>query len=250
MSNVNWSSVQQWIQSNPNKNKCLTPFVFEKDSIEGTVEQKGADGWSKVHISPATPLGAILMAQDPLYHASSESSRRAFLRDETTDLQEKAILHLKGRAWPVRRTAEGIVACGLEEGRASSWSDMGWRALCELRECQLIIINEEKKEIKFYPEDTRKWSSSVDTFCIEFECRTLWTHPQANQVLYSWLLSKEIEEWKMDWPIVDGTVDELRSIAAKLGDTLPPKILKEALQKRIGKLESFNLFQQWNAQEN
>ena len=245
MSTVNWSSVQQWIQSNPHKSKILTPFVFEKDSIEGTVEQKDVDGWTKTHVTPATPLSAILLTQDSLYHASSESSRRAFLRDETTDLQEKAIIHLKGRAWPVRRTTEGIVACSLEEGRASSWPDMGWRALCELRECQIVVVNDEKKEVKFYPEDTRKWSSSVDTFCIEYECRYVWSHSNVTSILNDWLVKKEADGWNIDWPIMDGNVEELRTKAIQLGDALPAKILKEALQKRIGRLESLQLFQQW-----
>jgi hypothetical protein len=247
MATVNWTQVQQWIQMNPHKSKGLLPYVSEKDSIEGTVEKKCADGWTKSHVFPATPLSAILLSQDSMYHASSEPSRRAFLRDETTDLQEKAVLHLKGRAWPVRRTAEGIAVCGLEEGRASAGSDMGWRALCSLRECQIIVMNEETKELRFYPEDIRNWSSSVDTFCVEYECRSIWTHANPTAVLCDWLLKRETDGWKIDWPHMEGTMEELRAEASKLGEELPSKILKDALQKRIGKAQSIRNFQQWRA---
>lgn len=245
MSTLNWSQVQSWISTNPNSKVSLTPFVSSKQCIEGDNEIIDSEGWAKMSVNPATPLSAILLAQESTYQMSNENIRKSLLRDETTDMQEKAILHLKGRAWPVRRTAEGISACGLEEGRSSQWPDLGWRALCSLRECQLIVINNEKKTIRFFPEDTRSWSSEKDTFCVDYECRYIWTHFNATSVLSNYILVRENESYTIEWPIAEGSMDELKEIYKKMNESYTGKLNKETLQKRIGRQETFDLFTSW-----
>jgi hypothetical protein len=189
------------------------------------------------------------MAQDSYYEASSELSRRAALRDETTDLQEKAVLHLKGRAWPSRRTAEGLGACGLEEGRASVWPAIGWRAICALRECQILVLNEEKKEISFYPEDVRTWSNTVDTFCVDSECRFIWTRANAPVYLGAWLGAQETKGWTIQWPLAEGTMEELKIMASKCPESFVGKMNKDALQKKIGKSQSCQTLFKWSVLE-
>jgi hypothetical protein len=244
MATLTWTQVQSWIQRNPHATSSLQPFTKGNDNLNAQ-EQTDEDGWLKTKVTPSTPLSAILLVQDMLYQGSCETARRALLRDETTDLQEKSVLHLKGRAWPVRRTAEGLSACGLEEGRASSWPAIGWKALCSLRECQIVIVNEEKKEISFYPEDVRNWSSSVDTFCIEYECRFLWTHKSISKILSLWLSNKEKEGWTLHWPITDGTMEELKEQYKKLSLGPIEKVKKEALQKRLGREQTIATLSQW-----
>jgi hypothetical protein len=185
-----------------------------------------------------------------MYGAFNEASRRSTLRSETTDLQEKAVIHLKGRAWPVRRTAEGISACGLEEGRASSWPAIGWKALCELRECQIIVVNEDKKEIHFFPEDIRSWRSDVNTFCVEYECRFLWTHKNMCEILKVWLEEKEKESWSITWPLAEGSMEELKKEYASSSDSYSGKLIKETIQKRLGRLQSLKLISSWTFVKN
>jgi hypothetical protein len=244
MTTLNWAQVQQWIQNNPYKTKTLSTHVSTKNSVDVPIEKMDSDGWTKIQVFPATPLSAILTVQDSIYQASSEMARKAFLRDETTDLQEKAIIHLKGRAWPVRRTAEGITSAGLE-GKASIWTDMTWKALCALRECQIILINEGKKEISFYPENIATWSSEFETFCIDHECRFIWTHDTLKNVLHSWILDKEKDAWTIHWYITDGTMDELKELLQKMNETLDGKLKKDVLQKRIGRLQGIHLLSNW-----
>jgi hypothetical protein len=219
-----------------------------KDSIEGPTTQTDEHGWSSVSITPCTPLSAILAAQDPMYTANPESARRTLLRDETTDLQEKAILHLKGRAWPVRRTSEGIVACGLEEGRATAWPDMGWRALCALRECQLIVLNQEKKQVHFFPETVSTWSDSIETFCVDHECRSISTNTNVKSILHAWLLKKENEGWTVSWPVPEGTVDYLKTELGKYNESIPAKCSKDALMKKLGRSMSLYILSKWMEQ--
>jgi hypothetical protein len=250
MATLNWTQVQSWIQKNPYKTKCLKPYAPGNNTAEGVKDQTNESGWTKTQVSPATPLSAILIAQDVMYYSSSDMTRKSILRDETTDMQEKAVLHLKGRAWPVRRTSEGLVACGIEEGRASTWPSLGWNALCALREIQLVIYNEDKKIISFYPEDVRTWSSSIDILCIDYECRFIWNHASIKSILCDWITTYEKSGWTINWPLMEGTMDELKKLYASLENQPPTKLNKENLQKRIGAKQSIQLLSSWSKESN
>jgi hypothetical protein len=240
---IEWSTLQGWIQSNPFHTKTLPHYKPTNQSAEGTAEIPQSNGWNKMPVFPATPLSAVLLSQDALYNATYESTRRSLLRDETTDLQEKAIVHLKGRAWPVRRTAEGLAAVGLEEGRASTWSSLGWNALATLRECQFVVLNETKQTIQFYPEDVRTWSHSIDTIFIEYECRYTWSNPGMSiyTMMKEKVLDQEANGWTIEWPLADGSMEELRASTEDLQLNSAGK-KKETLRSLVGRGQSIRHF--------
>jgi len=182
------------------------------------------------------------MAQDLLYSGLNESGRRGILRDEVTDLQEKSVLLLKGRQWPMRRTAEGLVAVGLEEVR--TWPELGWSALCALRECQIVTLNEDKKLIHFFPEDVRTWSRDIPVLVMDYEVRYLHTPPAGFQ-LGLWLSQRETDGWSINWPLADGTMVDLKAKAESLYETISGKVTKDQLCKRVGRAEAVRLLAQW-----
>ncbi len=243
MATLTWTQVQTWMNSNPHATATLKGYTSAKHSIEGENEVTDQYGWTKTHVSPATPLSAILIAQDTLYNSSTEAGRKSLLRDETTDLQEKAVLHLKGRAWPVRRTAEGIAAAGMEEGRASAWTEIGWRAVATLRECQIVVINEDKKTLSFFPEDIRAWSQEIETICVDHEARFVWSNSSKNTNIVKWIGDLDTAGWSIDWPLADGTMDELKTAAEKAG--ISGKAVKDVLRKKIGRSQSVQHLASW-----
>jgi hypothetical protein len=246
MATLTWTQVQHCCKINPYQSKSLSPFIPQNGSIEGPTEQLDKDGWSNSTLSPATPLSAVLFYQDAIYQGTSEIHRKGLLRDETTDLQEKAVLSLKGRSWPVRKTAEGIYSCGTEESRPSVWTALGWNAICALRECQVIVMNEEKKEIQFYPEDIRLWKSDWDILCVDHECRHILTHSNPKKILGLWLSQKENQGWKINWPIQTGNMEELKAAFAKTNEIATGKMNKDQLQKRIGRAQSIQSLHEWS----
>ena len=239
---VEWNSVESWISKNPQKTTTL-PRARLAESIAFEKDTEDTKGWKTAHVNPATPLSVVLYAQDPLYGASSEGTRKSLLRDETTDLQEKATLHLKGRAWPLRKTAEGISGVGLEEERHSMWTEHGWRAICALRGCQLIVLNQKSKEMKFYPEDLRTWSEEVDTFFMDTSARCLYIPPKG-LVLKKWIQEQEANSWVIEWPLPDGSIDELKALAEKVGVPMV-KMTKDVLRRRIGEAQCLKLLESW-----
>lgn len=242
---LTWNTVKPWIERNPFQTAALKPFVPTQETVSGGSDVVDTKGWTRVNVAPATPLSAVLLAQDTLYAASPINSRHALLRDELTDLQEKAMLLLKGRQWPVRKTAEGLAAAGTEEGRASTWPAQGWRAICALRECQIVVVNEEKKHVSFFPEDVRTWSNEIDTLFVEYEARYIWHRP-AGASVGLWIGEKEADGWTVEWPVAEGTMEELKSAVGKHNLVLPAKCNKDTLSKRIGRAEAVNVLAQWS----
>ena len=233
MATVDLKTVQNWIKVNPYQNASLKSYygletaAIKEDNIQN-------DGWTKQLITPSTPLSVVLMIQDELYSAIPVTARSSRLRDETTDLQEKAAIHLKGRVWPVRRTAEGITAIGLEEERHSLWTSLGWRALCQLRECQIIVVNDALKNIVFYPEDVRLWSKETPIYIMDASAHINLIPPK-NFKLIQWLRKQESDGISVQWPEYDGTMEEIKALADKLGLS---KGTKDVLRKKIGTSQS------------
>lgn len=241
---IEWPTVQRWLDANPTKGLRL-PLYQYAETVTLDKDIVDADGWKSVLVSPTTPLSAILMAQDQLYASSSVGARHSLLRDETTDLQEKAVLHLKGAGWPMRKTAEGISGCGLEEERRSMWTEHGWRAICELRECQLVLFDETNKEVLFYPEDVRGWSSERETLFLDVGARSLYT-PPAGQTLSKIICLKEADSWAIHWPLLDKNlkVDELKKEADKAG-VASDKVTKDILRRKVGRAQTLSILSSW-----
>jgi hypothetical protein len=179
-----------------------------------------------------------------MYNGVSEGARRGLLRTETTDCQERASLHLKGRAWPVRRTAEGIAAVGMEETKPSAWTLLGWQAIAALRECQIIVQNEAAKTIQFYPDDIRTWSNETEIICIDHEARFVWTHPSCTKILHKWIGDRTNEGWTVDWPLAEGSMDELKAAAVQYG--ISGKHVKDELRKKIGQSQGIQHILGWS----
>ncbi len=244
MATISWPTVQTWIGSNPHQMKALAPFKWAHERIEGPEEVTDADGWTRTNVVPPTPLSAILLTQDSMYQALPEHARFSILRDTLTELQTVASNQLKGRQWPVRRTNEGLTACGLTDSRPADWTDIGWRALATLRECQIILVNQDKQTISFFPEDVRTWTSTYDTLWMDHECRYTWSSPSKPNIK-EWLTAKEQSGWTIGWPEAEGTMDELKQAAQKVGETIVGKIIKDALMKRVGRAQAIQTLASW-----
>jgi hypothetical protein len=242
MATVSLTKVKEWLSKNHSKPVRLHVFMG-KDTVNSIGETEESDGWSKRLITPSTPLSAILMFEDDIYNSIPSTARYSQLRDETTNLQEKASIHLKGRAWPVRRTSEGLAAVGLEEERHSLWTPLGWRALCHLRECQFIVFNEALKTVVFYPEDIRLWSKSRPVYIMDSTAHTVIIPPE-NYSLINWISKHERESYVIEWPQHEGTMEEIKAAAVAVGESCV-KITKDRLGAKVGRAQAVKVLKSW-----
>jgi len=242
MATIELLTVKEWIGKNPYKMACL-PVYTSSEKAKQNDESIESNAWTKKMVSPSTPLSAIMVIQDDIYSVSPVTARHSQLRDETTSLQEKAALQLKGRAWPVRRTAEGIAGIGLEEERHSMWTPLGFRALCALRECQLIVINETLKSVAFYPEDVRLWSKDIPVYVLDSSSHIVLI-PSGDYTIFQWIQKQESLGFSIEWPEMEGTLDELKVAATKVGEPTT-KVVKATLQRKVGKAQSIQILKEW-----
>lgn len=239
-----WQSIVSFLEKNPFQEKTLTPYKPRNTAVEP--DTTPLNEWHIQPVEPAGPLSCILYLQSIDYSNMSVAARSAMIRDTCTSLQTNAETHLRGRAWPVRKTAEGIVAAAFQP-LPKDWSKLGLAAIAELSECQLIFFSLEKKELSFIPEDTRLWKSERPCYMIQHDARAVWQPPVGftNKSLCKWLEEKEREGWSVAWPSADGTLVELKTLAEQVSIQVPPKCLKETLAKQVGRSQSIKRFAQW-----
>jgi hypothetical protein len=242
MGTISFEKVKEWVSKNHSHPVKLCVYRG-KDTVDISEDSKQSDGWNKRLITPSTPLSAVLMLQDDMYNAIPSTARYSQLREETTQLQEKATLHLKGRSWPVRRTAEGLAGVGLEEEKHSLWTALGWRALCYLRECQIIVFNESLKSIDFYPEDIRIWSKERPVYIMDATAHTVLISPENYNIL-TWICNQEKDGYTVMWPHMDGTLEEIKTAAVSVGES-SVKITKDKLGAKVGRAQAVKVLKSW-----
>jgi hypothetical protein len=242
MATVSFAKVKEWVSKNHSDPVKLI-VIQGLDTAAPTEDAKQNDGWSKRLVKPTTPLSAILTLQDDMYLAIPSTARYSQLRDETTELQEKASLHLKGTGWPVRRTAEGLAGVGLEEEKHSAWTPLGWTALCALRECQIVVFDEIQKTIVFYRKDIRLWSSELPTYIMDSTAHTILI-PPAGYSLLKWIQMQEALGYVVAWPSVVGTMEEIKAAAVAVG-VATVKITKDLLAAKVGHAQAIKHLKGW-----
>jgi len=242
MATISFAKVKEWVSKNHSEPVKLT-VIQKLDTAKPSEDATNGDGWSKRLVKPTTPLSAILTLQDDMYLAIPSTARYSQLRDETTELQEKASLHLKGRGWPVRRTAEGLSGVGLEEEKHSTWTPLGWRALCILRECQIVTFDEIQKTVVFYPEDIRLWSSGRPTYIMDSTAHTI-LMPPAGYSLLKWIQMQEVLGYLVAWPHQVGTMEEIKAAAVAAG-VATVKITKDLLGAKVGQAQAIKHLKSW-----
>jgi hypothetical protein len=236
--NISLSQVKSWISTNKNN------FKFKKrvEYVETDTVVK-ENGWQSQSVEPATPLSCILYLTDSLYNHVPMSGRPGILRSTCTDLESSFTTLLKGRQFPVRRTAEAIIAAST--GGPDACSTLGWNALCRLYEIQIVWFDEGTKLIQFYPNAVDEWSSETPIHFMSCLANQVWVPPSSwkQKNLGLWLANKENEGWRVKYNEADGTMEELRAIASKINYQLSTKVIKAELQKQLGKARAIHALQ-------
>lgn len=241
-----WPQIVSFLERNPFQEKTLTPYVKPSYAIEGAEGIPVKNGWTLTMVEPPTPLSCLLVLHDAEYASSTPEGRRVLLRERTTELQEKATTHLKGRAWPVRKTADGLVAVSTSE-KATEWSQIGLEALAELYECQIVLFDTTAKTASFIPADPRNWSRERPVYFLRKDGRAVWDSPDgwSSAKLGAWCDEKEQEGWTLAYPVAKGTLAEMKVIAEKDSYVIPLKVTKDVYAEHLGRAQTIRLFVSW-----
>jgi hypothetical protein len=242
--NISAEVLKTWIQNNPNRGVVKLPSLESKESH---LESKSTgQTWETVAIEPATPLSCLLYMTDSIYAITPVSSRPSLLREKCTELEMNFASVLKGRQFPVRRTTDAIIAAST--GGSNACSALGWKAMAELFQCQIVWFDESQKLIQFYPESVHEWCSENPIYFMSHLANQIWTPPDSwkSSQFADWLANKEHEGWRCNYEEAEGTMEELKALQKELDVHPAGKLLKADLQKRLGKARVIKHLSSWS----
>lgn len=248
---VEWSTVVEWIRVNPHGS--TPPPVSMESTIECiSIPMESASVWTQMHVEPSTPLSCVLSVLDGEgYNASTESIRRAILRETCTGLQVRAETELKGRAYPKTKMDAGLVE--VTEKEHSPWCPYGMAGLAALYKIQMVILNETDKKLTFVPEDVAAWTKEIPVYYFAHNFRSIYVPPRGfgTHALLNWLVEKEGDGWTWTFKEVKGTIAEIRQFCEERGvdlTKLPAKAKKEALVELASRGAVYKLLGQWTSE--
>lgn len=232
--------IRDIVKKNPFRDHCVTAFTKAKrENI--TFETKDELWGGTVSIlEPAVLATAWVRLNNPILHIGQAAHAATVIRDSLFALQQEAATSLRGN----RKLSKVKVADALSAIKPNKdQTKIIAQVLYALKRIQTVCFDEEKKEVWTVPEDLRVWSNSMKTLWVDAKCeRSLdWekTYPFGQ-----WISNRETESWKIEWPISDGTfeeikqkmVDEFSHITVHSSDGKKAK--KEDYAKALGRCEA------------
>jgi hypothetical protein len=221
------TELTSWIAKNPNKHHLPD---FQAKKTNDALEEFQWDSSPKFLLPIPGSLSCLLTFADPVFRYATENGQRQILRESILELEERIHKELVGRKWSRRKLCE-LVSAELAEKKPTMNAALE-EALCELYRVQKIMIHHTEKRIAFYPEDLRLWKS--DRKILLSDSENMWLYEKeisSLPALLTWLQTKEDEKWKLEWPVADGKLEELRAQLSAKGLVAHPRIPGEKVKK-------------------
>ena len=231
------------VKNNPLGKECIAHFTKEKlEEINNTPYENLWGGGLRV-LSPSKLVAAWLYTVDPLMSAAGQGYRATEVRDRAFELQKLALTTIRGN----RKLTKAKMGDALSSMKPSVDDTKVIAAiLYALKNIQTVCFDNDKKTLWTEPSDYRKWSSSFKTIWIDTKCEQMidWSAVDAKEPsLGKWLADRDTEGWNIDWPIAEGTFEDIKQRMRERNLTprcLEPgaKIKKEDWAKSLGKAEA------------
>jgi hypothetical protein len=95
--------------------------------------------------------------------------------------------------------------------------------LCAMFGYQKVCIDEANKKVEFFPVDPRTWSTELPVWGATTGSRAVLHRPGEEPVgrgIALWLTDRESEGWKINWPVSDKTLEEIKKKMLDLGTSV------------------------------
>lgn len=232
--------IKQIVSKNPFRDHCVPAFTKAKrENITFETKETLWDGTVSI-LEPAVLATAWVRMTNPILHISLAGPATTLIRDSLFALQQEAASSLKGnRKLSKVKVADALAAVKPNKDQTKIIAQV----LYALKRIQTVCFDEEKKEVWTVPEDLRVWSGSMKTIWVDskYERSLDWEKPQS---FGQWISKREAEGWKIEWPISDGTFEEIKQKMAEefshitVHSTDGKKPKKEDYAKSLGRCEA------------
>ena len=225
------------IEKNAFSKECVTPFTKQdaerrrmsaKDNLFGSVVRV---------VSPPRLTTAWIMTEDPLMTIAGDGYRAIEVRDKSFALQEEALANLRGnRKLTKAKMSDALSSLKTNEDQSKVIA----RILLALKHIQTVCFDEVKKTVWTMPEDLRAWSTSLRTVWVDARCERMLDFSEGAPIhLGRWLADREMEDWKIEWPVSEETYEDMKRIASERALTVRPlegtKAKKDDYARTLGR---------------
>jgi hypothetical protein len=208
--------LQAWVKENPNRKRevipieiCVVSDTQEGEDAPATV----AGGWIPTPLEPPGPLSLYLWKTDPEFRGGTPPVRRTILRDSILKITDRVEAELRSVKWQRKKVIEQVAAQQTSAVSPPMDTPQLDTALCALFGYQKVSLDEANKKIEFFPADPRLWSTELPVWGATAGSRAILHRPGEEAVgdgISLWLGRREEEGWKIDWPVADGTLEEIK----------------------------------------
>jgi hypothetical protein len=212
-------TLQGFCKQNPNWALSVDPIEIRRTSDTQEGEDgpaSGPGGWVPTPLDPPGPVALMLWKTNPEFRAGGSQVRRTILRDTIIELTERVKSELKGVRWSRKKVLEQLAAQMTAAVSPPMDTPELDRALAELYNVQLVLVDEANKKVRFVPEDPRVWSAESDerqVWGASHGCRAIFHATREGPIsagLGRWVSSLESAGWRFTWPEAEGALEEMK----------------------------------------
>lgn len=241
--------LKTWAAANPHKDKTLTKASYTTPQHNNYVMDtykfpygQNADGartpWSMITLDPPGLLSFALWIRDPLYKVGEGLLRRQLLNEGYISMRAD----IERMSAPRRRKCMvRLFENGTQDAEPADVCAY-WETWASILSCQFVRISSRiGKRISFAPANVTEWSPSLPIYYVDENMETIFLPPTHGSVerrgLAQWVADRETEGWKVEWPTITGTKEELEAQILPLINILsvPEKAKKAELGLLLGR---------------
>ena len=245
--------IMKVIEKHPFGKSCVPDFT--KDNLR-FVSKEGLWGAQRIRISPPRLVTAWLMLEDPLMLIAGDGYRAGEVRTKSFELQAEAVANLRGnRKMTKAKMGDALASLKPTEEQTKVIAAI----LLATKRIQTVCFDEEKKTVWTVPEDLRAWSRGAKTLWVNAQCDTMLEWPcqssdkgpssgrekvtNSSMSLGSWISDREEEGWKIEWPIAEGSMEDMKKLVTERGIIPKPaefgaKVKKDDWARTLGRCEA------------
>lgn len=228
------------ISKNPHSKECPTHFTREKEELRQLKPKEQLWGADVRSMSPARLTTAWLMLEDPLMIMAGSGYKSTEVRDRTFELQKEAMANLRGNR-KLTKVKMGDALSSLKP--TTDQTKVIALILFHLKQIQTVCFDDVEKKVWTVPEDLRAWSSERKTLWVDSRCERFLDWQESVPNFGSWVAERESEGWVIEWPVAEGSLEEMKEKMAPLGIVPKPaevgaKVKKDDWARCVGRWEA------------
>jgi len=254
METISINILKEWANKNPHSHATLKRARAMMDNTRNSeyvtstfklIRSNDGNGlWYMEDLEPANMVSFILWYRDPLYRTADKKLRQQLYTESLLELQNELEQNITGTPWSrfrkrfVERLNTGTSTTMTIKDRPAYEAFWASRLDVQLVKITTHVVHE-GKHVSFVP-SVETWTADKPIIFVDENFESVFIAPEdgyEKRTLLKWLGDIEDDGWTVDWPLADGSKDELDAAVIPLLSytTVPEKAKKAELAVIVGK---------------